>query len=194
MYEVDGKRPSDTTVIYDRGGWVFWMLYDFLGHDRALEGYRNFFQRWSRGRDHPALQDFVAAMRPYADDAAAYDAFTKQWFEDRVVPQYVVRKAKKEAVDGGYIVTLTVQNIGTGTMPVEVAATAGARWKKPAEDAPEAGYTADPSYHDARATATLGAGEATELTIRCDFEPERVVVDPDVRVLQLKRKQATATL
>jgi hypothetical protein len=28
------------------------------------------------------------------------------------------------------------------------------------------------------------------VTIRSDFEPERIVVDPDVRVLQLRRQQA----
>jgi hypothetical protein len=78
MYDVDGTRRYDTSVIYDRGGWVFWMLYDFLGPERAQAGYRDFFQVWSRGRDHPALQDFVAAMRPYAEDAAAYDTFVKQ--------------------------------------------------------------------------------------------------------------------
>jgi hypothetical protein len=28
------------------------------------------------------------------------------------------------------------------------------------------------------------------VTIRSDFEPERIVVDPDVRVLQLRRERA----
>jgi len=57
MYDVDGKRRYDTTVIYDRGGWVFWMIYDFLGHERAMQAYHHFFQTWSTSRDHPALQD-----------------------------------------------------------------------------------------------------------------------------------------
>ncbi len=194
MYDVDGKRPSDTTVIYDRGGWVFWMLYDFLGRERAMAAYQSFFQTWSRSRDHPALQDFVAAMRPFAEDASAYDAFTKQWFEDRVVPQYVVREARKEKNGDGYDVFVMVENIGTGTMPVEIAATSGERWRKPAEDAEVQMYTEDPSYREARGTVAPGAGESKSLTIRCEFEPTRVVVDPDVRVLQLKRKQAEAKL
>jgi aminopeptidase N len=127
MYDVDGKRRYDTTIIYDRGGRVFWMLYDFLGHERAMLAYHDFFQTWSTSRDHPALQDFVAAMRPYAPDAAAYDAFVKQWFEEKVVPQYQVSDAKKSAQGDGFEVTCTVTNIGTGTMPVEVAATTGER-------------------------------------------------------------------
>jgi hypothetical protein len=79
-------------------------------------------------------------------------------------------------------------------MPVEVAATAGERWKKPADGERNGVYTVDPLYKDARATITLSGGESKPVTIRCDFEPDKIVVDPDVRVLQLKRKQAVATL
>jgi aminopeptidase N len=193
MYDVDGKRESDETVIYDRGGWVFWMLYDFLGHDRALAGYRNFIRTWSVGRDHAALQDFVQAMRPYASDPRAYDAFTEQWFEDRVVPEYRVTAAKRSKRGEGYDVTATVRNVGTGTMPVEVAATAGERWEKGTGPA-GAGYRPSRDYRESRETVTLGAGESKTLTLHCSFTPEQVVVDPDVRVLQLRRKLALARL
>jgi len=193
MYDVDGKRDADNTVLYDRGGWVFWMLYDYLGHDRALAGYRNFIQTWSVSRDHPALQDFVAAMRPYAEDPVAYDAFVKQWMEDRVVPEYRVSGAKRITAGPGYTVTATVKNIGTGIMPVEIAAAEGERWTR-AKDATGPASTPNPAYHDARTTVTLGAGESRTVTLHCDFKPERIVVDPDVRVLQLRRKLAVATL
>jgi hypothetical protein len=79
-------------------------------------------------------------------------------------------------------------------MPVEIAATAGERWRKPADGDASGRYEQDPAYRDARATVTLAAGESRLVTVRCDFEPERLVVDPDVRVLQLKRKQAVAAL
>lgn len=231
MYDVDGKRESDETVIYDRGGWVFWMLYDYLGHDRALEGYRAFCRTWSGSRDHPALQDIVAALRPYAADPARYDAFVKQWMEDRAMPEYRIENAVKSKGGAGYDVTATVKNIGTGTMPVEVAATAGERWKKPAaapatgpgtaqaapldeksgvldeksgalDDAAKAIAESgagtrseqDPKYREARTVATLGPGESRRVTIHCAFAPEKLVVDPDVRVLQLRRKQAVAKL
>jgi ABC-2 type transport system permease protein len=199
MYDVDGKRPSDNTVIYDRGGWVFWMIYEYLGPERAMRAYRDFFQTWSRSRDHAALQDYVAAMRRYAPDPVAFDAFAKQWCEDKVVPQYVVSHAKKEKTGDGYDVAVTVKNVGTGTMPVTVAATTGERWKKADRDSSGTGpnaatYIEDPEYRDARGVVTLGAGEEQTLTIHCNFEPAKVVVDPDVRILQLKRKQAVASL
>jgi len=195
MYDVDGRREADETVIYDRGGWVFWMLYDYLGHDQAMAGYRNFFRTWSASRDHPALQDIIAAMRPYAADPVKYDAFVKQWFEDRVVPEYRVTKAVKVKQGAGYDVTATVQNRGTGTMPVEIAAVAGERWEKPQKGAGKGTRSRQsPAYREARNTVALRAGESKTVTIRCAFQPERVVVDPDVRVLQLRRKQAEARL
>jgi hypothetical protein len=52
----------------------------------------------------------------------------------------------------------------------------------------------DPAYRETRGSVTLGAGETGDLVLRCEFEPEKVVVDPDVRILQLKRKQAEAKL
>ncbi|HLQ67670.1 MAG TPA: M1 family aminopeptidase [Candidatus Limnocylindrales bacterium] len=203
MYDVDGKREADETVIYDRGGWVFWMLYDYLGHDQALAGYREFFRTWSVSRDHPALQDLIAAMRPYAADSAAYDAFVKQWFEDRVVPQYQITGAAETKQGVEYEVTATVRNAGTGTMPVEIAATAGERWAKPSnlgKGVVPAGAVdwsrsrQDPAYREARTTIALAAGESKRVSIRCPFKPDKVVVDPDVRILQLRRKQAVASL
>jgi ABC-2 type transport system permease protein len=168
------------------------MLYDFMGHDRALTGYRDFFRTWSASRDHPALQDLVAAMRPCAVDSAAYDAFVRQWFEDRVVPEYRLSGARKTARGRGWEVTASVRNVGTGRMPVEVAASAGERWVEASRGASGPTGGANPKYREARTTVTLGAGESRTVRIHCDFAPERVVVDPDVRVLQLRRKLAVA--
>jgi hypothetical protein len=47
-----------------------------------------------------------------------------------------------------------------------------------------------PEYREARHRFELAAGEAATFEIECDFEPQSVVVDPDVRVLQLRRKHA----
>ena len=38
----------------------------------------------------------------------------------------------------------------------------------------------------------LGKGESKDVVITCPFEPEQVVVDPDAKVLQLRRKNAVA--
>ncbi len=67
-------------------------------------------------------------------------------------------------------------------MPVEVAATRGERFAK--DGTPSA------DYREARTTVTLGKGESRGVVIPCPFEPERIVVDPDAKVLQLRRKSA----
>jgi hypothetical protein len=46
-------------------------------------------------------------------------------------------------------------------------------------------------YRDARAILVLGPGEEKEVRIACPFEPHRLVVDPDAKVLQLQRRAAT---
>jgi len=72
-------------------------------------------------------------------------------------------------------------------MPVVVAAARGERFTD--EGKPK------PGYADARSQAVLlGPNEEKEVRIACAFDPDRVLVDPDVRVLQLRRKAAVAEL
>ena len=80
---------------------------------------------------------------------------------------------------------MRVKNAGTGRMPVEVAAARGDRFTK---------NKPNPLYRDARQTVTLGAGEERTVEIPCAFQPERVLVDPDVKVLQLRRKAAVVKI
>ena len=84
MYDVDGKKAHDETVIYDRGGWVFWMLYDFMGHERALRRLSQLHPDVEREPRPSRAAGFRRRDASYAADPAAYDAFVKQWFEDKV--------------------------------------------------------------------------------------------------------------
>jgi ABC-2 type transport system permease protein len=196
LVKTDGSRAGDTAVIYNKGGWVFWMLLEYLGRDRDLAGVHDFITTYADNPDHPVLQDFVAVMRKQAPDTTGYDAFVRQWFFEKVVPEYRISGAEVTELNtvadasgepaASWEVTASVENAGTGTMPVEVAATAGKRFDK--EGKPDA------DYRDARTTVTLAAGEKKEVTIRCGFKPEKLVVDPDVEVLQLERKHAEAAL
>jgi hypothetical protein len=188
LVKVDGSRAGDTTVTYDKGGWVFWMLLQHMGRENALAGLQAFIRRYHHDPDHPVLQDFLAAMRPFAPDAEAYDVFTRQWFLEVVMPEYRLADAARTGAGDGWEVTMTVTNKGTGTMPLEVCAARGQRFPDE-QDAPEA----EP-YREARTTVTLAAGESQAVSLRCDFEPERIVVDPDCLVLQLRREQARADL
>ena len=42
----------------------------------------------------------------------------------------------------------------------------------------------------ARVALDLDGGESQEVRVMCDFEPQRVLVDPDAKVLQRGRKFA----
>jgi ABC-type transport system involved in multi-copper enzyme maturation permease subunit len=184
---IDGSKSGDRSVTYDKGGWVFWMLLDHMGRERALAGLQRFIADWGDKPDHPVLQDFIASMRPFAPDPAAYDAFTKQWFHEVVIPQYELSGARKEKKGAGWEVVVKVKNGGTGRMPVVVAAARGERFTD--DGKPKKGY------QDARSQPVLlGSNEEKEVRIACAFEPERVLADPDVRVLQLRRKAAVAEL
>ena len=184
---IDGSRDGDTTVTYDKGGWVFWMMLDLMGRERALAGLQRFIADWGNQPDHPVLQDFTASMRPFAPDPVAFDAFVQQWFHEVKVPQYELSGARKVKSGAGWEVVVTLKNTGTGRMPVVVAAVTGDRFTE--EGKPK------PGYRDARtAPVLLGPGETREVRVSCPFEPEKVLVDPDVRVLQLRRKNAVASL
>jgi ABC-2 type transport system permease protein len=210
LVEIDGSRSGDTTVTYDKGGWVFWMLLQQLGRDRDLAGLRHFIAAWKDNPDHPVLQDFIAAMRPFATDPAAYDEFVRQWFFSVVVPEYQLRDARRRRVvgngggagggagnpgggpacaavaAGAWEVSVKVKNAGSGRMPVEVAAVRGKRFDTAGKP--------EPAYREARTTVVLGAGEERQVSLRCPFEPDTVLVDPDARVLQLRRKAAAVKL
>ena len=184
LVKTDGSRDGDMTVIYDKTCWVFWMLLNQMGRDRMLKGIQAFFESYHDNPDHPVLQDFLRVLRLFAADPAAFDAFTRQWFYQVVVPQYHLTDLTRAQEGADWKVTARLENAGTGLMPVEVAAVSGERFKSDG--------SADRAYREARATINPQAGGSETFTIRCDFEPRQLVVDPDVKVLQLERKAAIA--
>jgi ABC-type transport system involved in multi-copper enzyme maturation permease subunit len=182
-----GGRPGDVVVIYNKGGWALWMLYQRMGKDAFLAGVQQFFRIYHGNPDHPVIEDFVAVLRPYAPDQAAFDDLVQQMFFQTVTPEYQLEEAGKRPLGGGaWEVTAKVSNAGTGRFPVEVAAARGDRFDGKGKISPD--------YKDARTTVVLGAGESRTVRIRCPFEPQRLVVDPDVNVLQLQRRAASARL
>jgi len=191
LLRLDGSKEGDETVTYDKSGWVFWMLMQRMGREATLRGMKDLIAAYSGNPDHPVLHDFVVHMRRYAPDTASYDDFVKQWFDTVVVPEYRVHDAKTVAAPGGgWITTAVVENVGTGRMPIEVAAVQGERFPS---DSTKKAKTAQP-YQAMLDSLTLGSKEKGSVSIRTSFKPERVVVDPNVRVLQLRRQSAEAKL
>jgi hypothetical protein len=182
LVKTDGSRDGDTTVIYDKGGWVFWMLLNHMGRTENLQGIQSFIRKYSQTNDdYPVLQDFVAHLRDFARDKEAYDEFTRQWFHEVIMPQYEFSDVQMQPHNDQWRVTGTIRNIGTGKMPLQICAALGDRY---------VGNEPNPDYRDSRTEARIGSGESAQFAIDCPFKPDRVLVDPDALVLQLQRKQA----
>jgi hypothetical protein len=184
LTRIDDTRKGDGQIKYDKGGYAAWMMLQLIGRENMLAGCRDFIATWRDSIDHPALQDWLAQMRTHAPDTTAYDAFVKQWYWDVVVPEYRFTDVRAWKSGDAWEVHATVKNAGTGTMPVAIAAVRGERFADP-KDKQE-------PWQDARTVVTLGPKQSREIVIRCAFEPERVLADPDALVLQLERAKATA--
>ncbi len=189
---ADAERPLTAvndlpSVIYDRGGWVFWMLMETMGRDEMFAGLHAYVENYRSNTDHPTLHDFFATMRPYAKDAKAFDDFIAQWFEVVTVPQFEFVSASKEARGAGFRVSGRLRNAGTGRIAVDVAASSGERFPKKSE-------TGTKLYRERRTRVLLPPGGEADFSMEADFAPERVVVDPDVMVLQLQRQAARKQL
>jgi hypothetical protein len=191
MVLISGTRPGDQTVTYDKAGWVFFMMMEVMGRDAMLDGLKDFIRTYQDGPDYPLLQDLVVLMRRHAKDLPAYDAFTRQWFEQVVLPEFKLWDLKvTKPTDGQWVVEGTLENAGSGSVAVDVAAV-GTEPTKPADAPADA---KPPKAPTARTTVSIGAGERKPFRITCPFEPTKAQVDPDVHMLQVRRKLAETRL
>ncbi len=191
MVLISGTRPGDQTVTYDKAGWVFFMMMEVMGRDAMLDGLKDFIRTYQDGPDYPLLQDLVVLLRRHAKDLPAYDTFTRQWFEQVVLPEFKLWDLKvAKGADGQWIVDGTLENVGTGSVSVEVAAL-GAEPAKPVDAPADA---KPPKAPTARTSVTIAEGERKPFRITCPFEPIKAQVDPDVRMLQMRRKLAELPL
>lgn len=193
LVKIDGTRAGDGTVTYDKGGWVMWMLHNLIGREQALAGLQEFIRRYKDGPDFPVMQDLVESLRPFAPDPEAFQDFVDQWFFDVVVPEYRLSDAEVTESNDSWTLEVTVENVGTGTMPVEIAAESGARWPD-TEDGEATSSEPRDEYRAQRQRVVLGPDASQTLTFVLDFEPQRVTVDPDALVLQLRRSAALLRL
>ena len=192
LHKVDGSRPGDTTLVYNRGGWVFFMLMEQMGRERMLKGLREFILKFKDGPDFPLIEDLVESLRPHAADPKAFDAFVKQWLLGKVLPEFSLGEVRHEADGAGrHTTTGMITNTGTGTVEVEVAAMPPAETNDP-DSMGEEGEK--PRAPGSLQTVTVGPGQTVPWKLTTEFKPAEVVVDPDVKVLQMARKLAKAAI
>lgn len=170
-----GGMAGGASRAYNKGAWAFWMLMDHLGREPFMAGLRDFMARFRDNPDHPDIQDLLGALRARTKDPAGFDGFVDQWFREVQLPCYLVPSARRMKLpDGSWQVDFAVENKGGTRMPVTVAVASGR----------------GASTRSVLAVVDLGPGERQTHTVACPFRPDRVEVDPDVRILQLRRKEA----
>lgn len=176
----DGSA-TDQTATYDKGAWVLWMLQRQVGRERMLASLQSFLRRFQESRDHPALHDLIEAIRPAAESPGEFQAFVDQWFFDIVLPEFQVRDAVVRRSGASWAVSATIENVGTGSVTVDVAARRG-----------EGGPASDEAERVAGAIVTvrLAPRSPRRVAWAVPFRPDRVVVDPGVQVLQHNRAGA----
>ncbi len=188
MVQVDGSRPGDSTVMYNKGGWVFWMMMNQMGRTHFLEGIREFIDVYRHGPDYPVLQDFIEIMRPFASDPESFDQFVNQWFFEVIIPRYTIEDIQvSEGENAVQEVSFNLNNTGTGTMRIEVIVTDG-------DIEPEDDSDVPVTYQSESTTVSPAPGESIPITLICKFEPDQIIIDPEIKVLQLQRKHATVKI
>jgi ABC-2 type transport system permease protein len=179
---TDGSRPGDTVITYNRAGFVFWMLRDLVGEERMLAGLKAFVTKWKdgvetpEGLDFPLIEDMVESVRPFAPDAAAYDAFVAQWIYGTALPELELGDARVEQSDGSCTTTVELRNLGTGTVDVAVRVSTG----------DGKGF--------ADSVVRVGPGGSVPVSIESGFKPAKLAVDPEVKVLFAGRKRCEKSL
>jgi len=179
------QAPWDRAVVYDKGAWVQWMLHNHMGRDNALAGLQDFIRYYVEDGSNPTLQHMIQFLRPHAPDPEAYDTFVEQWFFDIVLPEFKIENAIVTKSGTGWEVSATLENVGSGVVTIAVVATAETQ---PSDSV----RTSDPRSR--AISLQLEPGRSTRISFVTDFQPQRLIVDPDIEVLQRNREAASAVL
>jgi aminopeptidase N len=108
---------SAVPISYNKGSLVLHMLRGVLGDEVFRRGLATYFSTF-RGRA-ARLSDFQQVMESVSGQSL--DWFFRQWILEKVLPDYTItRTGSSKTVEGTFQTTATVQNLGTGRMPVEV--------------------------------------------------------------------------
>ncbi|MEM8487745.1 MAG: M1 family aminopeptidase [Bacteroidota bacterium] len=174
-------------VAYNKGAWVMWMLQQQMGREALIAGLHGFTTTYNVMQDTmpaalPTLQDMLNHLRAQSLDAKAFDAFVAQWFGEVALPRFQLSKVTREQVDGMWEVRGTIVNAGTGVVPTEVSVVQ----QMPDYERRKLTYEGEIAIE----TVVVHTDEGRTFTIRTAFEPEGVLIDPHLKVLQRDRYKA----
>ena len=172
---VDTREESraDEAVLQQKGAWVMWMVHNHLGAERTFAGLRAFIAAHRAPGRFATIEELLRTLRLQASDTTRFDAQIAQWFRSTRLPAFTIDDARCEHVDRMWSCTAMLRNIGTGDAMVDVAAMRG-----------------DTVIVGGTTRVSARAGGSSRLRWLLPQPPDRMVVDPDVMVLQARREQA----
>ncbi len=154
-----------------------WMLHQSLGAARTFAGLREFINDHRAPGRFATIESLLQTLRRQAADTVQFDAKVAQWFRSTQLPSFTLQDAQCQPVARTWRCTVTLRNTGTGDATVDVAAMQGER-----------------TMTDGTVQVTAGEGQSAIVRWTLAEQPDRLVVDPDVLVLQARRQQASAAL
>ena len=160
------------TAIYDKGALVLWMLERHLGRDAWQRAVHTFFNQHRGAEALPTLPDFLAALRREAADAIAFDQFVAQWMYTTTLPEFQTSDVRIARDGVRWKLDAVIANVGSTDGHITLAASGAAG---------SVGVTQN---------VALPAAATRRVRFDLGFQPTRLVVDPDVHVLQVNRENA----
>jgi ABC-type transport system involved in multi-copper enzyme maturation permease subunit len=186
LTKIDGTRATDQSITYSRGGMVFWMLSNLMGRENFNKGMAEMIRKFPAGSaDSPLVEDLLETIRPFAPDKIQFDQFATDWIKGSALPNLFLEDIRKSASDEkSWLVKGKLRNDATSTIEIEIAAFRGERF--PDKDAK---LTEKSGFEQARTKLKIGPGASADFEIKCGFEPEKVLADPDFKQLMRGRER-----
>jgi ABC-2 type transport system permease protein len=177
LIDTRESGASAEAVLQKKGAWAMWMLHQTLGATRTFAGLQEFISSHRAPGRFATVESMLHSLRRQTRDTVLFDANVAQWFRSTQLPSFALDEAKCQALAEIWSCTATLRNTGTGDATVDVAAMQGPR-----------------TLVDGTTQIRVGAGESTTVRWTLKERPDRLVVDPEVLVLQARRQQASAAL
>jgi hypothetical protein len=173
---TEERSASDEAVLAFRGALVLDQLHAELGGARMYAALRELVAAHRAGDRLATPEDLLVELRERAPSAAGFDSWKDEWLAGTALPELRLDEVRLEAEGDGYRLRGRLANAGSGSGRVELAAI-------------RAG-----SGVGARRVLPIAPGRPTAIDWRLDFRPEKIVLDPEVRLVQIHRNDEGVAL
>jgi ABC-2 type transport system permease protein len=176
LLETREETSAHAAVLQKKGAWAIWMLYQQLGSERMFPALRAFITAHRTSRQFANTTQLLNTLRTHAADTVAFDAVVSQWFRGVGLPAFSVHDVHCSAPSdkATWQCTARIHNDGTSGATVDVAT-----------------VVSDRPIANGVQQVHIEPGERRQLTWRIAQRPDRIVVDPDIQLLQAGRERAT---